>query len=163
MTTVGGLGPKRRAGRLPAVAVSVLTVAGALAGCEKVTRTVRSSVDPCFRILPEAHQAVGGQGRFVDVARIRGRGAARFPHLHRFGGPPSTVTPMPTPTTGPAVDARRDVCVVAYQGAFDPARIAHLVGIKRRGTYALVVVGVRFERVRAVILTDRLPPPLHRH
>jgi hypothetical protein len=37
--------------------------------------SVSTSVSPCFRVLPEAHAAVGGQGKFVDVARVQGRRA----------------------------------------------------------------------------------------
>jgi hypothetical protein len=125
-------------------------VALALGGCQKVTRKVGSSVSPCFRVLPQAHQALGGQGSFVDVARVRGGPAGRFG--------PVAATPT-TATTAPAMD----VCVVAYRGPFDPERIGHLVGAARQGRYALVVVGVRSERVRAVALSDRLPSPLHAH
>ncbi len=61
-------------------------------------------------------------------------------------------------------DPRRDVCLVAYRGAFDPARIrAPLYGSSRSGRYAIVVVGVRSQQVRVVALTDRLPTTLHHH
>ncbi len=52
-----------------APAVAVLS-ASVLAACQKVSPTVTASVSPCFRVLPEAHAALGGQGKFVDVARI---------------------------------------------------------------------------------------------
>jgi len=136
----------------------------AVSGCQKVTKTVAASVSPCFRVLPEAHTAVGGQGRFVDVARIQGRRVTTFP------GRPTTTSVAaatstavePGPTTTTATAGRRDVCVVAYRGTFDPARIQHLVGTGQ-GRYAIVIVGVQTQLVRAVVLTDTLPTPLHAH
>lgn len=146
----------RRRDVLVALAVGPLAVAGCGGG-----RSGGSSVSPCFRVLPEAHAAVGGQGTFVDVARIRGRRIDLFPG--------TSARPEPTTSTAPASsapgadDARRDVCVIAYRGTFDPVLIPQLRGTKRQGTYAVVVVGVRTQRVRTVFLTDQLPPPLRRH
>jgi len=140
------------------VAAAVLiTLVIALTGCQKVTRSVTSSVSPCFRVLPQAHQAVGGQGTFIDVARLRGKGVARFAPV------PTTASAMTSTTAPPLAGTTRDVCVVAYQGTFDPSRIEHLRGPDRQGRYALVVVGVRSQLVRAVVLTDQLPKPLHTH
>jgi len=215
-----------------------------LPGCEKVG-SVSSAVGPCFRVLPQAHAAVGGQGVFVDVARRTGlprpsgaptspaggpvtpassnptpassnptpAPASSIPTIARTpasstsmpvsdaastAGPtsPSPTSPSPTSSTvsssvpglgrpgrrrrqvpsisgsshGAGVgtvapqDPRRDVCLVAYRGAFDPARIrAPLYGSSRSGRYAIVVVGVRSQQVRAVALTDRLPTTLHHH
>jgi len=149
--------------------VAVATVSALVAGC---SAKVGSSVSPCFRILPEAHAAVAGQGTFVDVVRIRGRRIDAFADPNR--PPPQTTSPTSgtsgtsgtsttSTTQGPAVgDSRRDVCVVAYRGAFDPTSINNLEGAQRQGAYAVVMVGVRSQRVRHVFLTDRLPPPLRR-
>lgn len=128
----------------PALVVALLL----LPACEKVTRKVTSQVSPCFKVLPQASAAVGGQGTFVDVTRIRGSSAQKFPQR------------AATTTTA---QLSRDVCVVAYEGPFDASRIEHLIGMNRSGRYALVVVSVRTQRVHAVILIDRLPPPLHKH
>ena len=118
------------------------------AGCEKVHRGISSSVSPCFRVLPQAHAAVGAQGVFVSVARLRGDKINQaFPQA---------------PAKPPQGDTR-DVCVVAYRGTFVPAKIQHLVGTRQQGTFALVFVGVRTQQVRAVLLSDTLPPPLHGH
>jgi len=146
-----------RMSRLSA-AVAAVSVAVGLSGCQKVTRSVSSSVSPCFRVLPQAHEAVGGQGTFVDVARIRGKAVAQFaPRL-------VTVPGLTTLTTSPSLaGTTRDVCVVAYKGTFDPSRITHLRGPNRQGEYALVIVGVRSQSVRAVVLSNQLPKPLHRH
>jgi len=157
-----------------AAALALAAVAGAvgIGGCQKVTKTVAASVSPCFKVLPEAHAAIGGQGKFVDVARIRGRAVTLFPRLPATTTttgstttvPPSTVAPSTgggSPTT--VADAgRRDVCLVAYRGTFDPSRIERLIGT-RQGRYAVVVVGVSSRRVRAVLLTDTLPKPLRAH
>jgi len=138
-----------------------LALAGLLTGCGG-GRNGGTSVSPCFRVLPEAHAAVGGQGTFVDVARMRGRRIDLFP------GP--LVPPAPSTATASlpqggqiAGDTRRDVCVIAYRGTFNPDLIPHLGGERRKGAYAVVVVGVRTQTVRAVFLTDQLPPPLRRH
>lgn len=162
-----------RFGRLSrVVVVTVLGGAIALTGCEKTV--VKSSVSPCFRVLPQAHAAVGSQGTFVDVARRKG--ATIYPSA----GGQATVTTAPSsrPTvTGPAegssvvsvpstlapADPRRDTCIVAYRGTFDPNRIPLLRGPNREGRYAIVIVAVRSQQVRFVALTDRLPSYLHRH
>ena len=138
-----------------AIGVVMAATLPVLCGCQKVTRAVSSSVSPCFRVLPQAHQAVGGQGAFVDVVRIRGPRGAAFP---------ARVPPRGATTTSTTVGANpRDVCVVAYAGTFDTSRVQHLIGANRTGRYALVIVSVRTQRVRAVALSDRLPPPLHKH
>jgi hypothetical protein len=61
--------------------LSAALFGGLLAACQKVTPTVTASVSPCFRVLPEAQAALGGQGKFVDVARIRGEAVTRFPRV----------------------------------------------------------------------------------
>ena len=55
------------------------------------------------------------------------------------------------------------VCLVAYRGTFDAARITALRGEVRTGRYAVVVFGLRANVVRFVVLTDALPAPLHAH
>ncbi|GAC1600433.1 MAG: hypothetical protein NVS3B21_27520 [Acidimicrobiales bacterium] len=170
-----------RCGRLiAAVALAAL----AATACEKTA--VATSVSPCFRVLPDAHAALGGQGQFVDVARRKGPavypssggrvpfartmpptpGPTTIPEATEFPNPGETapsVRPGATPTTLDPNDPRRDVCIVAYRGTFDPSRIPLLRGPARSGQFAVVVVGVRTQKLRAVILTDRLPPALHRH
>ncbi len=142
-----------------AAMVTLALAAMVLTGCEKVTRSVTSSVSPCFRVLPQAHVAVGGQGTFVDVARIRGRGVARL--APRLTATPSTVGT--STSEAPLAGTTRDVCLVAYKGTFAADRIEHLRGPNRQGHYALVVGGVRSQLVRAVVLTNVLPKPLHTH
>lgn len=176
---------RRSSGAVRATIGGLALIVG-LSGCQKVSRSVSSSVSPCFRILPEAHAAVGSQGTFVDVARIRGRAVSDFDDnqtgetlpARGFGlGPvptsPPTTMPTTTPGTTPAASTttgasgvaklRRDVCVVAYKGTFVATRIQHLIGIEHMGRYAIVVVSVRTRMVRAVVLRERLPAPLHGH
>jgi hypothetical protein len=74
---------------------------------------------------------------------------------------PSTVTT--STSEAPLAGTTRDVCLVAYKGTFVADRIEHLRGPNRQGHYALVVVGVRSQLVRAVVLTNVLPKPLHKH
>jgi len=165
--------PRRRRGAVngagPAVAAIAMGLAILVVPACGVSPT-KAPVSPCFRVLPRAHDAVGGQGSFVDVVRISGGGVSRFSRRALASGaasdsPAKTSAPPPTtanltPTT---IDPRSDICVVAYGGTFDPTRIPLLVGPARSGKYAIVVVGVRTQRVRAVALTDRLPAPLRRH
>jgi hypothetical protein len=157
----------RRAG----LGLAAIAAVVALVACQKVSPVVTASVSPCFRALPQAHAALDGQGKFVDVARIRGGAVTRFPRL-----PTTTLLPEESPAapatsllpgTSPGAPTtlapgRRDVCLVAYSGPFDPSRIQHLV--HQAGTqYAIVVVGVTSREVRGVVLTDTLPKPLHAH
>jgi hypothetical protein len=130
-----------------------------LAGCSSVGTSSGSSVSPCFRVLPQAHAAVRHQGVFIGVNRLRGRRAASFPRPQATG-PSVTSTTVPAAVPG---DSRPDICVVAYRGTFDPIQIDHLEGPLRTGSYAVVVLGIRSQRVRYVFLTDRLPGPLRRH
>ncbi|GAC1388713.1 MAG: hypothetical protein NVSMB4_14860 [Acidimicrobiales bacterium] len=173
-----------RSGRRGCVVAAVAVAALAGTACEKTA--VATSVSPCFRVLPEAHAALAGQGQFVDVARRKGpavypSSGGRVPFAKTMPPTPgSTTVPQGTeiPTAGEATpstrpgatgttldpnDPRRDVCIVAYRGTFDASRISLLRGPARSGQFAVVVVGVRTQKVRAVILTDRLPPTLHRH
>lgn len=163
-----------RLGRLGRVAaVSLLSGAIVVSGCEKTV--VKTSVSPCFRVLPQAHAAVGSQGTFVDVARRKGAtiypsagGEATVttgvPSLRpTVTGPTEGASVVPVPSTLAPADPRRDVCIVAYRGTFDPSRIPLLRGPNREGGYAIVIVAVRSQQVRSVVLTDRLPPYLHRH
>lgn len=131
-----------------------------LSACHNVdvNPTVTASVSPCFRVLPEAHAALGDQGKFVDVARIRGEAVSRFPRLPTT----TTDTVASTGTATTLAPGRRDVCLVAYSGPFDPSRVQHVV--RQEGSrYAIVVVGVTSRKVRGVVLTDTLPKPLHAH
>lgn len=153
-----------------AAAVALLGCLVVLTACEKTA--VKTSVSPCFRVLPQAHAAVASEGAFVDVARRKGTTI----YLSAGGQAPVTSRARPT-VTGPAPgsvqgptsttlgpnDPRRDACIVAYRGSFDPARIPLLRGPGRTGRYAIVVVAVKSQQVRSVTLTDRLPSFLHHH
>jgi hypothetical protein len=146
------------------VAVGLVVGVGA---CQKVTKSVTTSISPCFRVLPQAKLAVGNQGTIVDITRLRGEAVTTFDRALR--GNPTPVTPPSSfpPTSGPGTGTslptgRRDVCVVAFRGTFDPSRVQHLVR-PQTGRYAIVIVGSLTQRVRLVVLTDVLPPPLHVH
>ena len=148
---------KRRSRHAVALtALATLMPVGALTGCEKVN-TVASSVSPCFRVLPLAHAAVGEQGSFVDVARVRGR---IFPGLPRIG-PRRTTSTLPATTTPSTQRRQPDSCVVGYRGTFDPRRMQRFTGTERTGPYAIVIISVRTRTVRATFLSQTLPRPLH--
>jgi len=139
------------------VAQAAVGAALLVAGCG--VRTGGSPVSPCFRVLPEAHAAVSGQGSFIDVARIRGRRIDALSARQREPGSTGSSTLATTPPrAGP-----RDVCLIAYKGTFNPDLVQQLIGPRRPAAYAVVVVSVRTQRVSNVFLTDRLPPPLRSH
>jgi len=151
---------------LAAAVITVALIVGAGA-CQKVTKSVATSISPCFRVLPQAQLAVGKQGTIVDITRLRGEAVTTFDRVLRGkavpGAPPSSLTPTSEAGAGTTLPAgRRDVCVVAFRGTFDPSRVQHLVG-PQTGRYAIGLVGSLTQRVRLVVLTDQLPPPLHSH
>ena len=162
--------------RALAAALAGLVLVIGLGACQKVTRSVSTSISPCFRILPLAKQAVGNQGTIVDIARLRGDAVTTFDRVLRGGvaphSPPAPLAPSGgaggagagvQPGVGPnPLAGRRDVCVVAFRGTFDPSRMQHLLR-NQPGRYAIVTVGSLTQRVRMVVLTDVLPPPLHAH
>ena len=104
--------------RLLTGVLGVLVVLGATSACEKVNG-VASSVSPCFRVLPQARAALGGQGTFVDVARVRRSGIPSIPGFTRRPRAASTTSIPPSS----ALPAQREVCLVAYRGTFDPSKI----------------------------------------
>ena len=142
---------------LVSTGLAALITLASLTACEKVT-SVASSVSPCFRVLPLAHAAVGGQGSQtpVDVARARGSAIPRLPFRRRTRPTTTTIAGAPPPP-------QRDVCLIAYRGPFDPRRIPNLRGTEGTGRFAVVVVNVRTQKVVSVFLTDRLPSPLRGH
>jgi hypothetical protein len=164
--------PVRRVGKRRRVAsLLVALVLPLVAACEKIN-SVSSSVSPCFRVLPLARLAIGKQGTFVDVARLRGSALPRLGRIGPLGrGTNPTVVPRvtsppgagPTAGTSTTIVPQRDVCLVAYKGTFDVSKIPLLMGQARTGKYAVVIVGVRTQKVRAVVLTDKLVAPLHAH
>ncbi len=141
--------------RYAGIVVALLLVLAVGSGCQKIG-AVTSSVSPCFKAIPPARDAVGGQGTLVDVARVS-RSALPLPRINRL--PLGGVRRQTPPSTDLA--SQREVCLVAYRGTFDPNRIAHLAGTSRTGRYAVVVVGIRTQKVHLVMLVDELPRPLH--
>lgn len=147
----------RGSNRLAAAIVGLTVLAVPVTACNKMG-SVTSSVSPCFRVLPQAHAALSGQGTFVDVARVSRSGLPRLGRLPLRR--PSRPTTVPGSTSIPV---QREVCLVAYRGTFDASRITGLVGTLRTGRYAIVIVGIRTQQVRLVVLADTLPKPLHAH
>jgi len=151
---------------LSAVVITVGLVVG-VGACQKVTKSVSTSISPCFRVLPQAQQAVGKQGTIVDITRLRGDAVTTFDRVLRGsaspGNPPSSSAPTSEAGAGTTLaSGRRDVCVVVFRGPFNPSQVQHLVR-PQTGRYAIVIVGSLTQRVRLVVLTDQLPPPLHSH
>lgn len=156
--------------RAPRVEALMVVAAATLAGCQGLTRRVSEAPSPCFQVLPAAETALAGQGRYVSLVRLR-RLRAREVFQSVGGaplgsGPPTTSLPLTSPptsagstSTGPA-DAGRDACVVVYRGDFEAARVQQHAGGAATGRFAVVFVGLRSHQVRAVVLTDALPPTL---
>ena len=67
---------------LAAAVITVALIVGAGA-CQKVTKSVATSISPCFRVLPQAQLAVGKQGTIVDITRLRGEAVTTFDRVLR--------------------------------------------------------------------------------
>jgi hypothetical protein len=148
--------------RLVSGCIAGLLGLGILAGCQKTV--IASSVSPCFRILPQAHAAVGGQGTFVDVARLQASALPELARLRPFLRRRSPTTTVPGSTnSSTTLPVQRNVCLVAYKGTFDTTKIPLLRDPASTGQYAIVFVGITNQRVRAVVLVAKLPAPLHAH
>ena len=107
------------------------------------------------------------QGTIVYITRLRGDAVTTFDRVLRGsaspGNPPSSSAPTSEAGAGTTLaSGRRDVCVVVFRGPFNPSQVQHLVR-PQTGRYAIVIVGSLTQRVRLVVLTDQLPPPLHSH
>jgi hypothetical protein len=153
--------------RALAAALAGVGLVVGLSACQKVTKSVSTSISPCFRVLPQAREAVGKQGTIVDITRLRGEAVTTFDRVLRGGATPSTPPSSETPSSEPGAGTnplagRRDICVITFRGTFDPSRVQHLLR-PQTGRYAVVTVGSLTQRVRLVVLTDALPPPLHAH
>jgi len=133
------------------LAVAALAAAVTVAGCTSVRNDLGTANSGCYVALPSASAAVGGHGqllgvRLVDVSSLR----SRSPLLFRA----AVTAPRPTPTR---------VCLVAYTGRFDAAKVERPVGA-RQGRLAVVELEYPNNRLLATWVVGRQPLPFgHSH
>lgn len=110
-----------------------------------------SEAGGCAGVLPLARSTVG-DGRLVTVHPLR-RGQAAA--LVTAAG--ATPRPRPTSSPGPSPSPSKGphLCVVAFQGSYEAARLPTAQGSGSR--YAVLVLRVRPPEVRELLLVDRLP------
>jgi hypothetical protein len=161
MNPTGPFLRRGRSKRLRGLAV-VLAVIGMTAACASPRATLGPDESPCFQALPIATAAVGRQGRLAGVDRVAVNELARVEQ--RLLPRPTTTATTPAPTVAPRSSRRfaaskPALCLVAFRGKFDPAKFTPglLRGPLKGGKYAVVAVGVRSHRARAVYFIDALP------
>jgi hypothetical protein len=123
----------------------------ALGGCASTHNSLGTGSSTCFQALPSATTAVHNKGRLLGVRRVT---------LSQLRRPPSTAPGQPStsqpPTTLSPSEAKRSVCVVAFQGKFAPGDVDHET-VSRSGNYAVVVVGEHGGGPLRAYVTDQLP------
>lgn len=146
--------------RAAAAGVGLALGVVALGGCASAHNSLGTGSSTCFQALPSATQAVHNKGRFLGVRRVR---------LSQLRRPPTTATTQPStsqpsttepsttqpPTTLSPKEAKRSVCVVAFQGKFAPGDVAQAP--PRSGNYAVVVIGEHGGEPLRAFVTDTLP------
>jgi hypothetical protein len=114
-----------------------LGLAVALSGCASSHNSLGTGSSTCFQALPSATSAVHNRGQLLGVRRVVPS------QLHH---------PLP----GPPNASPRAVCVVAFQGKFQPGDVEHEI-TNRSGNYAIIVVGEHGGVPLRAVVTDRLP------
>jgi hypothetical protein len=156
--------------RAAAAGVGLALGVVALGGCASAHNSLGTGSSTCFQALPSATEAVHNKGRFLGVRRVM-LSQLRRPPTTAPGQPstaqpstsqpsttqPSTTQPSTTqpPTTLSPKEAKRSVCVVAFQGKFAPGDVAHAP--PRSGNYAVVVIGEHGGEPLRAFVTDTLP------
>ena len=118
-----------------------------LGGCASTHNSLGTGSSACFQALPSATMAVHNKGRLLGVRRVT------LAQLHRS---PSTSPTSQPPTTLSPSEAKRSVCVVAFQGKYAPGDVDHET-VPRSGNYAVVVVGEHGGDPLRAYVTDQLP------
>jgi hypothetical protein len=119
----------------------------ALGGCASTHNSLGTGSSACFQALPSATKAVHSKGRLLGVRRVT---------LAQLRRPPSTAPTSQPPTTLSPSEAKRSVCVVAFQGQYAPGDVDHET-VPRSGNYAVVVVGEHGGDPLRAYVTDQLP------
>jgi hypothetical protein len=122
----------------------------ALGGCASTHNSLGTGSSTCFQALPSASTAVHSKGRLLGVRRVT-LSQLRRPSTTAPGQPP---TSQPPTTLSPS-EAKRSVCVVAFQGKFAPGDVQQAA--PRSGNYAIVVIGEHGGAPLRAFVTDNLP------
>jgi hypothetical protein len=128
-----------------------LVVGVALAGCTTPKSALGvSSLSPCFRTLPAAHQAVREKGKFLGV---------RYLTVAQINADLKHTRQLSDALRSPLASAKSAVCAVGYEGEFSASAVEKPWPPGRgSGKDALVLVNVKSNKVFGTILLSR--PPL---
>ncbi|HEX6476757.1 MAG TPA: hypothetical protein VF005_05750 [Acidimicrobiales bacterium] len=137
--------------RVAAAALGLAVGVVALGGCASAHNSLGTGSSACFQALPSATTAVHNKGKLLGVRRVSQSQLRRPPST----APAQTSTSEPPTTMSPS-EAKRSVCVVAFQGKFAPGDVDHQT-VPRSGNYAIVVVGEHGGQPLRAFVTDRLP------
>ncbi|HEY6425045.1 MAG TPA: hypothetical protein VIY28_17755 [Pseudonocardiaceae bacterium] len=156
--------PGRRA------AAAAAGVALALAACSVTAcsgprsgASVTGDVSGCAAVLPLARDIVHGQGTLTVVRRINKADAdALTRKVGATSPPPAPPHATSTPARPPARARAPQTCLVVYRGDYPPGAIAGASPPAAAGHYALIVLRVRHPAVDRILITDTLPPEIHR-
>jgi hypothetical protein len=134
--------------------IAFAVVAGAsLTSCTSVHNSLGTHDSACFRVLPTADHAVGGQGAYRGVRLAPANTLVKDIHTQKQDKPGATVPP--------ALVAAEKVptCLVEYKGTFTLASLVDgwSPSGATTGTYVVVVVRQRDETLVAAVLLRREP------
>jgi hypothetical protein len=133
--------------RVVAAGVGLALGVVALGGCASTHNSLGTGSSACFQALPSATKAVHNKGRLLGVRRVT---------LAQLRRPSSTSPTSQPPTTLSPTEAKRSVCVVAFQGKYAPGDVDHET-VPRSGNYAVIVVGEHGGDPLRAYVTDQLP------
>lgn len=140
--------------RAPLLAAIVSVSALALGGCTAPRDALGTPTSRCFKVLPEARTAMHGKGRFTGVRYVTMASLARA--IERYA-PRAVDVPIGAARSAAAV------CVVAYSGSFESAKLARgWPSDASSGSLALVVIRANNARVLATVVLARAPIRLTR-
>lgn len=136
--------------RIAGIAVALLAATAALGGCTSPRNTLGTTTSPCFRALAAATNAVHGEGHFNGV---------RSTTLGAIASAFERAKPSVVDVTVPVASPHTRVCVVAFRGNFETAKIASGWAVDaKRGTLAVVIVRLRDTKVLDTLVVAK--PPL---
>lgn len=122
-------------------------MAALLTGCTSPRNVLGTAASPCFRAVAVARLALHRVGRFSGVRPLRGDGLA------------PVLAGLQASSAHLDYKASTPLCLVAYRGRFDAARVSSALSpVPATGDLALVIVRQRDVRVVATLLFDHTPP-----
>lgn len=139
----------RRPLRLACVLLAAVLLGCGLAGCTAARNGLGTGVSMCFRVLPEAHAAVGKSAIFAGVRRLPGGDLVKAIEAAKK---------RPLPPDALLHVAHETTCLVAYRDHFTVAGVAR-GWAATRGPYraAVVVMDLSTDKVVVTVLFRTVP------